>query len=82
MTHIETLRFELEAAKQVLVSQIYCRDSYRRYVMNALNRGDMVNYRAFGATLREYEEDTIPRTERMIAALDYILRRYEELTDG
>jgi hypothetical protein len=82
MTHIETLKFELEALRQVLISQTSTMLAHATIYEREVSAGRLSELQAkcSRATFREYRDDQIPRTERHIKALEYILRRYEELT--
>lgn len=78
MSHIEVLEFELKALKAVLESQNMTLASYRRSYHHHVNvtDGSKLQARASASVIREYEQDSIPRTERHIAALEWALQRF------
>jgi hypothetical protein len=73
--HLSVLEWELEAARQVLVSQNFIRNAHLGYASQALQAQDQEKYVLFSSTVREYEQKHIPRTERMIAALEWAIGR-------
>lgn len=79
MTHIETLRFELEAAKKVLESQTGIMLSHAAIYEREVKAGRITELQAkcSRSVFKEYRDEAIPRTERMIAALEWILKGWE-----
>lgn len=78
MNHMETLNFELAAQKEVLKSEMGTLAHYRRqyhHQVNALNQPDGLNARSCACVIQEYETKHIPRRERFISALEWIINK-------